>query len=72
MGYTVVGDVFVAKINSMKVKCPIHGTDMVGKRHEVRTGYRQVLRKIMYIGTCHTPECNQWFEYLSPDAILWP
>jgi hypothetical protein len=65
-----MSDYFEDFVDKLEVKCPVHNTNMKGKRIEIRTGYTNYLRKIMYIGKCLEKECDKWFEW--DGCIIWP
>jgi hypothetical protein len=54
--------------------CPDHpNTIMILKEHALRTGYYDIIRKIMIIGTCQIEGCKKWFEYTPYNRmIMWP
>jgi hypothetical protein len=43
---------------AISMKCPMHGRPLLIRRLEVRTGYYNVLRKVMHIGYCSVKTCR--------------
>lgn len=57
--------------SSLKAHCPEHGEiTLIEDYKEIKTGYREVVRKIMHVGKCPIEGCSKWCEIFY-DYIVW-